>query len=101
MTCLAARLYGVINETGEVYPCEMPGNSMGGLRDFNYDFTAVWKGDLAKEIREKIKNNYCQCIHECHITTNYLFNPKYYPGLLWMNRKISKSKNDFYNYTCL
>jgi radical SAM protein with 4Fe4S-binding SPASM domain len=75
--CRAAALFGVISATGEVYPCEILDQSMGNLRDFNYDLKALWQHKKAEELRQFISKTNCNCEYECAMTVNILSNPKY------------------------
>lgn len=73
--CYACKLDVVINEEGDVYPCETLGRKIGNLRDYGYDFKKLWHSKKANEIRQFIKSSRCFCTHECNIRTNILFNP--------------------------
>jgi|TARA_B100000315_G_scaffold52460_1_gene46849 sulfatase maturation enzyme AslB (radical SAM superfamily) len=79
--CYAARISAVIDETGNLYSCEMRKISLGRFRESGYDFQSIWQGDVAKLERKDIKENRCFCTHECFITTNIVFNPQIYPRL--------------------
>jgi len=48
---------------GDIWPCCTLGyeKPMGNLREFNYDFKALWYGPRAREIRKYIKNRNCAC----------------------------------------
>lgn len=80
--CFAARVSCVIDETGNVFPCEMIHDPMGNLRENGYDFLSIWKGEKARNARRAIGKGRCFCSHECFITTNILFNPRLHPRLL-------------------
>jgi len=73
--CYACKLDVVINEEGDVYPCEMLNEKIGNLRDYEYDFKKLWWSKKADEIRKCIKSSKCYCTHECNMRTNILFNP--------------------------
>lgn len=73
--CYACKLDVVINEEGDVYPCEMLNKKIGNLRDYEYDFKKLWWSKKADEIRRIIKSSKCYCTHECNMRTNLLFNP--------------------------
>jgi MoaA/NifB/PqqE/SkfB family radical SAM enzyme len=76
MPCYAGKLTAVIDEIGNVYPCELLNRRMGNLRDENYDFQKIWNSKKSEELRKWIKKNKCVCTHECVIPVNLLFNPK-------------------------
>lgn len=84
--CYSGRIRGVINESGEVYPCEtfmyhQPELKFGDLREFAYDFKKLWLSQKAEMIRKKITVTKCFCAHECDLTTNILFNFRLQPNL--------------------
>ena len=85
--CYSGKIRGVMDERGNVFPCETymykaPELGFGNLRDFSYDFGALWDSRKAKGIRERISSTKCYCSHECDLTTNILFNPLLLPRLL-------------------
>jgi len=72
----------VINETGEVFPCEMLNEKLGSLRDSNYDIKKILAKETSKEILKKIKNKSCYCTHEGNMYVNLVFDYKHYPNHL-------------------
>jgi glycosyltransferase involved in cell wall biosynthesis len=60
-----------------VKPCELYADKIGNIRDFNYDFSRLWKSGAAARMRARIRKEKCFCTHECNWTTNILFNPRY------------------------
>lgn len=80
--CYAGKIGVVINEEGIVYPCEMLNNEMGKLKDYDYDFKALWTSEKAKAVRNYIEKKKCFCTWECAISTNILFNPRLYPRVV-------------------
>lgn len=80
--CYAGRLNLVLTEDGEVYPCEILRDSLGNIRDFDYDIGRLMKGEKAKRIITRIADCGCYCTHECYYMTNILFNPSLYPRLV-------------------
>jgi MoaA/NifB/PqqE/SkfB family radical SAM enzyme len=79
--CYAGRLNLVLQESGDVYPCEMLTASFGNIRKYDYDIGRVMKSEKARTILDAIRANQCYCTHECYSMTNILFNPKLYPAL--------------------
>ena len=63
--CLAGRVFNVISETGDVYPCEMLGTRIGNLRDVGMDFMKLWESEEADRIRAYIDKRECLCTYEC------------------------------------
>jgi radical SAM protein with 4Fe4S-binding SPASM domain len=79
--CYAGRLNLVLQENGDVYPCEMLTESFGGIREYDYDVGRIMRSEKARKIVDAIRANQCYCTHECYFMTNILFNPKLYPAL--------------------
>lgn len=86
--CYAGRLMGVVYANGDVYPCEILDKPVGNLRDHDMSLPSVWKSRVAQEVRDWIWDTKCHCTHECFMTANILFNPVFYPKLLWEYAKI-------------
>jgi len=86
--CYAGRLMGVVYANGDVYPCEILEKPIGNLRDFDYSLPELWSSPKAAELRDWIWKTRCHCTHECFLTSNVLFNPRYYPKLLFEYSKI-------------
>ncbi|MEJ2696186.1 MAG: radical SAM protein [Candidatus Sulfobium sp.] len=82
LPCYAGRLNLVLNEKGEVFPCEILEESFGNVRDLDYSIEKVIRSVRAEEIRDFIGSGRCYCTHECYFMTNILFNPATYPGLI-------------------
>lgn len=59
--CYGGFASGQISADGEVWSCCIRGESMGNLRDNNYDFKKIWFGKKAEKIRLSIKNRECYC----------------------------------------
>jgi MoaA/NifB/PqqE/SkfB family radical SAM enzyme len=64
-SCLAGRVFGVITETGDVYPCEMLARRFGNLRDVAMDYMRLWRSDAAETARAEIDTRACLCTYEC------------------------------------
>lgn len=82
LPCHAGRINLVLGETGEVYPCEMRGESFGNVREHGYDLRRVLRTPAARRTRDAIRRAECHCTHECYMMTNILFSPRMYPALL-------------------
>ena len=62
--CYSGKLSGVIDQHGNVSPCEMlPKAKMGNLRKVNYDFSRLWFSARSRKISRQIKNK-CFCTYE-------------------------------------
>jgi MoaA/NifB/PqqE/SkfB family radical SAM enzyme len=73
--CLAGRVFHVITETGDLYPCEMLDHRIGSLRDVNMDFMELVRSAQAKEIARFIDRRECLCTYECAIGPSLAANP--------------------------
>ena len=88
--CFSGNLRVVIDEVGNVYPCETlqycPDQQnflMGNLRDYDLNFKKLFFSPRAQKIKNYIKKIRCFCAHECDLETNILFNSKFLPWLLF------------------
>ena len=88
--CFAGNLSGVMYPEGDVYPCEILDEShkIGNIRDFELDFKKLWLSHKAKKEIKFIRKTKCFCTHECFNIVNILFNPKFYPKVLNVSKKI-------------
>jgi MoaA/NifB/PqqE/SkfB family radical SAM enzyme len=59
--CMAGVASAQIAPNGDVWTCCIRAQSMGNLRDHDYDFGAVWRGTRAGELRRSIKAGECYC----------------------------------------
>jgi MoaA/NifB/PqqE/SkfB family radical SAM enzyme len=82
LSCYAGRLNLVLEEGGDVFPCEVRKESFGNVRDYGYDMRKVVRSEKAAKVNASIGNKECFCTHECYYMTNILFNPRLYPSLL-------------------
>lgn len=74
--CYGGQLIGVLSETGEVYICETLDRSMGNVRNFDCDLSALWASESAEAGRRYQQELGCQCTYECAMSVNTLFNPR-------------------------
>ena len=79
--CVAGRKLVVISETGEVYPCEILGKSMGNLRDYEYDLQRLLSEKPNDDLRNWIVDTKCKCSFECALAANVTWNVSMYPRL--------------------
>jgi MoaA/NifB/PqqE/SkfB family radical SAM enzyme len=73
--CYAGAASGQISAEGDVWPCCVRGESMGNLRQNDYDFKRIWFGEKADEVRKSIKNKECHCPLASASYTNMLMDP--------------------------
>ena len=78
--CEAGRNLVVIDERGEVFPCEVIWRSVGNLRDHQYDVGAVLGGDAYEEFREEhLGPGRCNCTWSCAPLAAVSVTPSRYP----------------------
>ena len=77
-TCTAGTTMVVIDDVGNVNPCEMlPGLfSYGNLRDFDMSLPAMMRQRRVKGIQGRIKKERCFCTWECASLNSIAFSPK-------------------------
>jgi MoaA/NifB/PqqE/SkfB family radical SAM enzyme len=59
--CMAGVASAQIAPNGDVWTCCIRAESMGNLRDHDYDFGTVWRTQRADELRRSIKARECHC----------------------------------------
>ena len=59
--CLAGIASAQIAPNGDVWTCCIRAESVGNLREHNYDFGATWRTTKADELRRSIKAGECYC----------------------------------------
>jgi MoaA/NifB/PqqE/SkfB family radical SAM enzyme len=59
--CYAGWASAHIAPDGHVWGCCVRAESMGNVRDHEYDFRAVWKGPQADEFRRSVRAHECAC----------------------------------------
>lgn len=59
--CLAGIASAQIAPNGDVWTCCIRAESVGNLRDYDYDFGRVWRTAKADELRRSIKAGECYC----------------------------------------
>lgn len=80
--CVAGRKLVVVSETGEVYPCEILGKSMGKLRDNGYDLKRLLAQHENDEMRKWIKDTKCKCSFECALAASAVWGYSNYPSMV-------------------
>ena len=73
----------MMRSNGELKPCELWPASIGNVRDVGYRVDRLWRSDRAEAFRAEIRRRRCTCTHECFVTLNILFGPRFYPRLLY------------------
>ena len=91
MTCYAGTAGGVIYDEGTVSSCENL-DPIGNLRDYNWDFWALWNSPEMQVRREHVKND-CYCTHESNCYYPSLpFNPKHLIQIKKLEREMKKAR---------
>jgi radical SAM protein with 4Fe4S-binding SPASM domain len=80
--CHAGRLNLVLDERGELFPCEDFSLRMGNVRDHAFDVRATARSAAGRAVLDSIARARCWCTHECYMMTNILFDLRHYPALL-------------------
>ncbi len=73
--CTAGSVAGVIQSDGAVKACEMLDDSLGNIREFNYNLVELWQANAARKMRQFIQDSNCQCTQECFLSTSMLISP--------------------------
>src|SRR5207302_11402495 len=90
LQCHAGNTGGVIYDEGTVSSCEnLP--PVGNLRDYDWNFTALWQSQAMSERRERARSG-CFCTHESNCYYPSLaFNPKHLVQIKKLERQLKKS----------
>lgn len=93
MPCQAGRRMVVLDDEGNVEPCEMLGfmiqegtariqdSHLGNIRDFDYDIRQVMATDKAKELARQIVKTKCHCSFECALAVSTIYNVRTWPRI--------------------
>jgi MoaA/NifB/PqqE/SkfB family radical SAM enzyme len=73
--CMAGVASAQIAPNGDVWTCCIRAQSMGNLREHDYDFGTVWRSERANELRRSIKARECYCPLANAAYTNMLAHP--------------------------
>jgi len=84
--CYSGRRMLVIDDIGDVYPCEVLDRKIGSLRDINYNFNHIFESKIYKETIDYINRKKCVCPWICSIKNSIISNP-----LQIINFKSNKS----------
>ena len=74
--CYSGFASAQIAPDGDVWMCCIKAESIGNLREVDYDFKKVWFSEKAKILRQSIKKGECYCPLANASYTNMLHNPK-------------------------
>ncbi len=80
--CEAGRHLVVINEKGDVFPCEPLWRKVGNLRESGYDLRAVLEGPEYQRFRAaELGPGKCNCTWGCAMHTSISVRPRHLPAL--------------------
>jgi len=87
MRCYAGHSFDYVDPYLNVYPCIYMEDSMGNLRDHDYDILKLWRSEKANEVREKVRKHTCpDCPWNlCVVSPNMVSNP-----LLFLRKGFEK-----------
>ena len=104
--CVAGARLVVVNEVGEVYPCELlpaimreggmaqiESCELGRLRDSDYDLLKIVRSKRARAVRKAIRNGRCSCSWECAIYASLLYSPRAWRYLLFAPTERGEQDN--------
>lgn len=81
--CYATKKMIVIDETGNVYPCEVKWDSLGNLRNTTYNISEILSSEKTKLFqKQNLGKNKCHCTWGNAVLCGIVHNPKYYPRIL-------------------
>lgn len=75
LPCYAGIISAQISPQGDVWPCCVRADSLGNLRNTNYDFKTIWQSRDAQRIRKSIRQKACFCPLANASYTNILCSP--------------------------
>src|SRR6266498_2529313 len=87
--CMAGVASAQIAPNGDVWTCCVRAESMGNLREYEYDFGAVWRTGKAQELRRSIKARECYCALANAAYTNMLVHG---PTVMKVAREVGHSR---------
>ncbi len=85
--CAAGKRMIVVNEKGEVLPCEILGKRLGGLKDNDYDIQRLLNKPQAVGLVNWIRRTKCHCTFECALATSIIYHKAGYPRVFWRAAK--------------
>jgi MoaA/NifB/PqqE/SkfB family radical SAM enzyme len=91
LPCYAGLASAHVAPNGDVWTCCTRAESIGNLRDANFDFDTVWSSRRGDELRESIRRGDCYCPLANAAYSSMLSHPPSLirVGLSWMKRRLS------------
>lgn len=81
--CYSAFATCSVTAHGQVWSNTQRADPMGDLRDFDFDFRALWRSPAAEAARQKIRSERCHCETSNVAYSNTLMNPRALPEVLY------------------
>lgn len=81
--CYAGWASAHIAPDGNVWTCCIRAESIGNLREYDYDFKKVWSSPKAEELRASIRNKECYCPLANASYTNMLCSGRTITRVIW------------------
>lgn len=80
--CEAGRHVVVLDEKGDVFPCEPLWEPIGNVREHDYDVGRVLRGDAYADFRaRRLGPSACNCTWSCAMNTHVSVDPRHLPAL--------------------
>lgn len=86
--CGAGKKVIVINETGQVFPCEPLWFPVGDLRSNNYDISRILNSTEMRKFNKRIITEKCNCHWGLPMSNTLIYKTKYYPKIISEALKI-------------
>lgn len=82
--CHAGSRILVIDDIGDVFPCEPLWHTVGNLRDFKYNTHQLLISKSMRKFEDKyLGPGKCMCTWGCVVLDRIIFTPRYYPRILF------------------
>jgi radical SAM protein with 4Fe4S-binding SPASM domain len=81
--CYAGWASAQIAPDGDVWTCCIRAESIGNLRESNYDFKKIWSSQAAEKLRTSIRNKECYCPLANASYTNMLCSGRTLTRVIW------------------
>jgi MoaA/NifB/PqqE/SkfB family radical SAM enzyme len=81
--CYSGWASAQISPDGDVWFCCIRAESVGNLRETDYDFGRIWWGERAWALREDVRAGQCDCPLANAAYTNLLLHPPSLVGVAW------------------
>ena len=80
--CVASKKLIILQETGDVYPCEILNKKIGNIKDYDYDIKKLLATKKNEEMKKWIKQTKCKCTFECATSASVVWNYSNIPKIL-------------------